>query len=126
VSESRLSESTAGPFRRFAGSFLGLIHSHLGLFSVEVEETRERLLKSLALVVIGAGAILLCLLTLILAVVLMVDAEHRLYAVFGMLVFLLALAIACLGWVWRDLRSGSLPFEATLEELRRDRESLSP
>ena len=63
MSESTPKPSPAGPLQRLTSSFLGLLHSHLGLFSIEFEEAREQLLQTLVLAIVGAGAILLCLLT---------------------------------------------------------------
>lgn len=119
-------QATPGSLQRLAGNLLGLIHSHLGLFSIEVEELRERALRSLVLAIIGAGAVVLCLFTLVLALLLMVDTAYRLYAVIGLLSLLLLLAMLCLGMVWREIRSKSAPFAMTLEELRRDKEQLLP
>jgi len=126
MSESDDKSSPPGPIQRLAASFIALLQAHLGLLSIEVEEERERLVRLLTLSVIGAGAVLLSLLTLTLAVILLVDEAHRLMAVIGLLVTFLLIAIVCLGLAWRGLRHGPPPFEATLDELRRDRERLLP
>ena len=115
-----------GPLHRLASSFVALMQAHLGLLSIEVEEERERLVLNLTLALVGAGAVLLSLLTVTLAVILMVDEAHRLAVVVGLLAAFLIIAAACLGLAWRGLRHGPAPFQATLEELRRDRERLLP
>jgi len=126
MSESKPKVKPPGPLHRLAASFLGLLQSHLGIFSIEVEELREHLLKTLVLALVGAGAILLGLLTLTLALVLMVDEAHRIYAVAGLLVFFVILAAVCLVLARRGMSHAAHPFELTMEELRRDRETLLP
>lgn len=126
MSESTSKANAPGPLQRLTASFLGLMHSHLGLFSIELEELREHLLKTVVLAIVGAGAILLGLLTLTLALVLMVDEGHRVYVVIGLLAFFLLLGGACLALAMRGMSHGLHPFELTLEELRRDRERLLP
>jgi uncharacterized membrane protein YqjE len=126
MSEDEATPHSPGPFQRLAASFIALLQAHLGLFSIEVEEERERLVRLLTLSVIGAGAVLLSLLTLTLAVILLVDEAHRLIAVIVLLATFLIIAVVCLSLAWRGIRHGSPPFEATLEELRRDRERLLP
>src|SRR4249919_3271448 len=113
MSETAPKPSQPGPMQRLASSFLGLMHSHLGLFSIEFEEARENLLQTLVLAIVGAGAILLGLLTLMLMVVLMVDPAHRLYAAVGVLVFFLLLGGICLALARRGLNRGMPPFALT-------------
>src|SRR4249919_2877955 len=118
MSDNKPKARPPGPLHRLAASFLGLLQSHLGLFSIELEEAREHLLKTLILAIVGAGAILLCLLTLTLAAVLMVDEAHRLYVVIGLLAFFLLLGGICIGLAWRGMSHGMPPFALTMEELR--------
>lgn len=117
---------TPGPLQRLVASFLGLMQAHLGLFGIELEEAREHLFKTLILAILGAGSVLLGLLTATLAIILMVDEVHRLGAVLGLLGFFALLAGVCLGLAWRGLRRGNQLFALTIDELRRDRERLLP
>jgi len=126
MSDSKPKVKPPGPLHRLAASFLGLMQSHLGVFSIELEEVREHLLKTLVLAIVGAGAIVLFLLTVALALVLMVDDAHRVYAVAGVATVFLVLAGVCLVLARRGMADGAHPFELTMEELRRDRESLLP
>lgn len=126
MSESPAKPSPAGPLQRLFASFLGLLHTHLGLFSIEFEEVRENLLQVLVLAIVGAGAILLGLMTLMLMVVLMVDPAQRLLAAIGVLAFFLLLGGVCLGTARRIMSQALPPFSQTMEELRRDRERLLP
>ena len=111
MSEDETTPHSPGPFQRLAASFIALLQAHLGLLSIEVEEERERLVR---------------LLTLTLAVILLVDEAHRLVAVVGLLAAFLVIAVVCLSLAWRGIRHGEAPFQATLEELQRDRERLLP
>lgn len=115
-----------GALQRLVASLLGLIQSHLGIFSIEFAEARDRLAKLLVLVILGAGAILLFLFTLALALIVMVDPAYRLIAVIALLVFFLVLAVTCLAMAWTGMKNGPEPFEMTLDELRRDKERLLP
>ena len=116
----------AGPLQRLLAGLLGLLRSHLGIFSIELEEARDRLIKTLVLVIVGAGSILLFLLTLTLGLVLMVDPAQRLVAVLGLLALFLLLAVACLAGAWYGMKHGPEPFATTLDELRRDKDRLLP
>ncbi len=115
-----------GPLQRLLAALMGLLQSHLGIFSIELEEARERLIKTLVLVIVGAGCILLCLLTLTLAVILMVGDAYRLYAIIGLFVLFVLIGGICLRMAWAGMKDGPQPFAGTLDELRRDRERLLP
>lgn len=126
MSDAEQKTPAPGPLQRLIASLLGLLQSHIGVFGIELEEARDRLARTLVLLIVGAGSILLFLLTLALALVLMIDPAHRLYAVIGLLVFFVVLAIACLGIAWNRMKNGPEPFALTLDELRKDRERLLP
>ncbi len=115
-----------GALQRLVASFLGLIQSHLGIFSIELEEARDRLAKLLVLVIVGSGAILLFLLTLALGVMLMIDPAYRLGAMLGLLALFFILAVACLSLARHSMKHGPVAFELTIDELRRDKERLLP
>jgi len=126
ISESARRRPPPGPLQRLVASLLGLVQSHLGIFSIEMEEARERLARMLVLVIVGAGSILLFLLTLTLGLVLMVPAEYQLHAVLGLLALFVVLSAGCLGYAWHDMKHGPDPFAMTLDELRKDKERLLP
>jgi uncharacterized membrane protein YqjE len=115
-----------GALQRLVASLLGLLQSHLGIFSIELEEARDRAVRLLVLVIVGSGAILLFLLTLALGLILMVDPAYRGAAVLGLLVFFLIVAAACLGIARSAMKNGPAAFEMTIDELRRDKERLLP
>lgn len=126
MSQDSVQKPPPGPLQRLLAALLGLLQSHLGIFSIELEEARERLVKTLVLVIVGAGCILLCLLTVTLAVILLAGEAYRLYAIIGLFVVFLLIAVSCLRAAWSGMKEGDQPFAGTLEELRRDRERLLP
>lgn len=126
MSETEQKTIAPGPLQRLIASLLGLLQSHLGVFGIELEEARDRLARALVLLIVGAGSILLFLLTLALALVLMVDPAQRLYVVIGLLLLFVVIAVVCLGLAWNRMKNGPEPFAMTLDELRKDRERLLP
>lgn len=106
---------------QLASTLVSIVGTRLELFSIELAEQRVRLLKVMCLTV---GA-LLCLVLALLVVSLLVGlyfwpTEYR-YLALG----LLALAYLLIGlglawWVKNELCANPVPFEATLDELRRD------
>lgn len=126
MTDSGSKTHSPGPLRRLAGGVLGLVSAHLGIFSIEVEEAGEWLLKALVLAVLGAGSILLFLLVAAVALILTVDPAYRLHAAIGLSIFFFLLGGVCLAVAWRRVSRSPRPFAATLEQLRRDKERLLP
>ncbi|MBM3117073.1 phage holin family protein [Jeongeupia naejangsanensis] len=108
--------------KRLAGSALGLMHAHLGILSIELEEARERLLKTLVLGVLGAGLLLLALLAITLGAILLVPEPWRAYTVIALVLAFLLIGAGCLWFAWSGIRYAKTPFALTIEELRRDKE----
>ncbi|BCL77323.1 hypothetical protein JHS3_30590 [Jeongeupia sp. HS-3] len=108
--------------KRLAGSALGLLHAHLGILSIEIEEARERLLKTLVLGILGAGLLLLALLAITLGAILLVPEPWRIYTVISLVLAFLLLGAGCLWYAWNGVRHAKTPFALTIEELRRDKE----
>jgi uncharacterized membrane protein YqjE len=123
---SDAAKPSPGALHRLVASLLGLVQSHLGIFSIELEEARDRLVKLLVLIIVGSGAILLFLLTLALGLIFLVEPAYRLHAVLALLVFFVVIAAACLGIAWNSMKNGPAAFEMTIDELRRDKERLLP
>ncbi|AOY01403.1 phage holin family protein [Jeongeupia sp. USM3] len=108
--------------KRLAGSALGLLHAHLGILSIELEEARERVLKTLVLGVLGAGLLLLALLAITLGAILLVPEPWRVYTVVVLVLVFLLVGAGCLWFAWSGIRYAKTPFALTIEELRRDKE----
>ncbi|MBC7203541.1 MAG: phage holin family protein [Pusillimonas sp.] len=106
---------------QLVSTLVSIVGTRLELFCVELAEQRLRLIKVMCLTV---GA-MLCLVLALLVVSLLValyfwPTEYR-YLALG----LLALAYLLIGlglawWVRNELCANPAPFEATLDELRRD------
>ncbi|TJZ79033.1 phage holin family protein [Chitiniphilus eburneus] len=117
-------KDTFRPFHRLAASLIGLLHAHLGIFAIELEEARERVLRTLVLGFVGAGLLVMCLVALASALVLALPAEWRIAVLAGAGVVFLALGAGLIWMAWAGFARGPTPFAVTMEELRRDRERL--
>lgn len=112
------------PLNRLAAAAVGLLHAHLGIFSIELEEARERLLRTLILGVLGASLLVMCLVAFAWALVLYLPHESRVVMLVVVGAIFLAIGAGCVWLAWRGFARGPQPFAVTLEELRRDRERL--
>ena len=110
--------------RRLLISGSELAEVRLQLLATELQQEKLRLLESLAWLVVAAMACCVGLLLFSLFVVLLVEPAHRLLAL-GVL-SLAFLVGAGLAWrmALRRQQAGGAPFEASLDELRRDRAAL--
>ncbi|GAA5784197.1 phage holin family protein [Chitiniphilus shinanonensis] len=117
-------QDTFRPFHRLAASLIGLLHAHLGIFAIELEEARERVLRTLVLGFVGAGLLVMCLVALASALVLALPPEWRVGVLAGAGVVFLLLGIGLVWAAWNGFARGPTPFAVTMEELRRDRERL--
>ncbi|HMM47291.1 MAG TPA: phage holin family protein [Thiobacillaceae bacterium] len=108
-----------------AGSLVAIVHTRLELLSNDVEEARAHFLSLLVLGLVtlfflGVGLVLL---TILIAVAFW--ESHRLAALGGLTAFFLLGGIG-LGWlVTHKMRARPRLFEASLEELARDRQQLT-
>ncbi len=112
--------------QRLGAAALGLLHSHVELFGIELQEQKERSLQTIA----WAGMALLAGLLLLigLSALLLIAAEEA-YRLPAILSLCLLYSLALLLCVWRLRRllcNTASPFSATLAELARDRERLLP
>lgn len=105
---------------------LGLLHAHLDLLGIELQEQKAAGLRQL----LYAGLLLIFGLLLLFAlsalVVLLFWDSYPLEAMGALCLFY---GLACLFALWRlrvALRRQHAPFSASLEELARDREQLLP
>ncbi|UVE16437.1 phage holin family protein [Pseudomonas sp. LS44] len=119
--------STQPSVRRLGGALVGLLHSHVELFGIELQEQKSR---SLRLLLFAGFALIFGLLLIIgLSSVLIValwDTPYRIPAMIGLCVFYGIAALYCAIRLRAAVEDESSPFQATLEELARDRERLIP
>ncbi|MFC5698668.1 phage holin family protein [Pseudomonas sp. GCM10022186] len=122
---SRASGRAASP-KRLGASLLGLLHSHVELFGIELQEQKA---NSLYLLIFGGLTLIFALLLLIglsgLVLMLLWD-NWRFEALGGLCVFYLLASLYCGIRLRAAVDDDESPFSATLEELARDRERLLP
>ncbi|MDH4652960.1 phage holin family protein [Pseudomonas sp. JS3066] len=120
-------EAERGPSpRRLSASLLNLLHSHVELFGIELQEQKA---SSLHLLLLGGLTLIFALLLLIglsgLLIVLLWE-NWRLEALGGLCLFYLLATLYCGVRLRTAIDDEESPFSATLEELARDRERLLP
>jgi uncharacterized membrane protein YqjE len=110
----------------FGAAGIGLLHSHVELFGLELQEQKANSLQALALTGLAllAGWLLLMGLSALLLIALWDD--YRLPTISGLCLFYALLLLASLWRLRKVLDSTSNPFSASLCELARDRERLLP
>ncbi|MBG6666109.1 phage holin family protein [Pseudomonas aeruginosa] len=112
--------------RRFGAAFLGLLHGHVELFGIELQEQKANTLRLLLFAGLARVFALLLLVGLSLLVLIVFWDTNRLAAALGLCLFYVIGSLFC-GWrLYQSINDESSPFSATLEELANDRERLLP
>ncbi|MFY8323207.1 phage holin family protein [Pseudomonas aeruginosa] len=112
--------------RRFGAAFLGLLHGHVELFGIELQEQKANTLRLLLFAGLALVFALLLLVGLSLLVLIVFWDTNRLAAALGLCLFYVIGSLFC-GWrLYQSINDESSPFSATLEELVNDRERLLP
>jgi uncharacterized membrane protein YqjE len=112
--------STGTTSRRLGAAVLGLLHSHVELFGIELQEQKARTVSLL----LFALLLLVGLSTLVM--ILVWDTGYRLTGIICLCVFYSLAAAFCGVRLKAAVFDESTPFHATLEELANDRERLLP
>ncbi|MGY4818468.1 phage holin family protein [Pseudomonas chlororaphis subsp. piscium] len=123
------SGSTAGhgsSTRRLGAAFLGLLHSHVELFGIELQEQKARTVSLLLFAGLALVFALLLLIGLSALVLILFWDTYRLPAIIGLCIFYTLAALFCAMRLKAAIFDESSPFHATLEELANDRERLLP
>lgn len=111
--------------RRLGAAVLGLLHDHVELFGIELQEQKAR---SLRLLLFAGFALIFGLLLIVgLSSVLIValwDTPYRMPAMIALCVIYGIATIYCAIRLHAAVSDESSPFSATLHELARDREHL--
>ncbi|MCI0993773.1 hypothetical protein HNO91_15365 [Pseudomonas corrugata] len=127
INDSGSSESgTASSARRLGAAFLGLLHSHVELFGMELQEQKARTVSLLLFAGLALVFALLLLVGLSTLVLILVWDTYRLAGIIGLCLFYLLAALFCGLRLRAAIYDESTPFHATLEELNNDRERLLP
>ncbi|MBG6530634.1 phage holin family protein [Pseudomonas aeruginosa] len=112
--------------RRFGAAVLGLLHGHVELFGIELQEQKANTLRLLLFAGLALVFALLLLVGLSLLVLIVFWDTNRLAAALGLCLFYVIGSLFC-GWrLYQSINDESSPFSATLEELANDRERLLP
>ncbi|MNP03613.1 hypothetical protein D3C76_955040 [compost metagenome] len=117
---------SASSTRRLGAAFLGLLHSHVELFGIELQEQKARTLSLLLFAGLALVFALLLLTALSGLVLILLWDSYRLAGIVGLCVFYALAAVFCGLRLKAAIFDESSPFNATLEELANDRERLLP
>ena len=112
--------------RRLGAAFLGLLHSHVELLGIELQEQKARTVSLLLFAGLALVFALLLLVGLSTLVLIVFWDDHRLAAIIGLCVFYTLATVFCGVRLKAAVFDESSPFNATLEELAKDRERLMP
>lgn len=126
MSEGKDPADSHPSLRRFGAAFLGLLHGHVELFGIELQEQKANTLRLLLFAGLALVFALLLLVGLSLLVLIVFWDTNRLAAALGLCLFYVIGSLFC-GWrLYQSINDESSPFSATLEELANDRERLLP
>lgn len=127
IGESGSSTGPSSTSRRLGAAVLGLLHSHVELFGIELQEQKAR---TVSLLLFAGLALVFALLSLVglstLVMILVWDTGYRLTGIVCLCVFYTLAAAFCGVRLKAAVFDESTPFHATLEELANDRERLLP
>jgi uncharacterized membrane protein YqjE len=112
--------------RRAGAAFLGLLHSHVELFGIELQEQKSRTVSLLLFAGLALVFALLLLVGLSALVLILLWDTYRLAGIIGLCGFYTLAAVFCGVRLRAAIFDESTPFHATLEELANDRERLMP
>lgn len=112
--------------RRLGAALLGLLQGHVELFGHELQEQRHQALRVMLLGGLCLGFALLLLVGLSALLLILFWDSHRVLVAGGLCLFYALGLIGCGSWLVLSLHNADPPFQASLEELQRDREQLLP
>lgn len=119
-------ETTGSSSRRLGAAILGLLHGHVELFGIELQEQKARTLSLLLFAGLALVFALLLLTALSALLLILLWDSYRLAGIIGLCVFYGLAAVFCGVRLKAAVFDESSPFHATLEELAKDRERLLP
>ncbi|MDN7142868.1 phage holin family protein [Pseudomonas sp. JQ170] len=124
--ESESNSTTGASSKRLGAAVLGLLHGHVELFGIELQEQKARTLSLLLFAGLALVFALLLLVALSALVLVLLWDSYRLAGVIGLCVFYGVAALYCGLRLKAAVFDESSPFSSTLEELAKDRERLLP
>jgi uncharacterized membrane protein YqjE len=120
------SSGLLGSIERLVTTFIEVVQTRIELASSELEEERERLQEIVMLGLFAAFLIGLGVVLLTVVIVLIFWDTHRMAVLGGFAAFYLVVGAIVALRVWYISRTKSRLFSATLAELEKDKEHLSP
>ncbi len=119
-------EAPAPSLKKMGGALAGLVQGHLELVGIEIQEERTRVFKLFLLASISLILGLLILVGLSAAIVIAFWESNPIAAIIVLcLLYGVAMSL-CISQAMRLAKESASPFQATVEELARNRERLLP
>ncbi len=119
-------EAPKPSLKKLGGAFVGLLQGHLELLGIEFQEEKARTVRLFLLAGVSLILGLLVLIGLSAALVIVFWDSHRITAILVLCaIYAVGMAI-CIGRALKLAKACASPFQATIEELTRDRERLLP
>lgn len=112
--------------RRLGAAFLGLLHGHVELFGVELQEQKSRTVSLLLFAGLALVFALLLFLGLSTLVLILLWDTYKFVGIISLCVFYLAAGAFCALRLKSAIFDEKSPFHDTLKELAKDRERLLP
>lgn len=119
-------QSPGSSSRRLGAAILGLLHGHVELFGIELQEQKARTLNLLLFAGLALVFALLLLTALSALLLVLLWDSYRLAGIIGLCVFYGIAALFCAIRLKTAVHDELSPFRGTLEELAKDREHLLP
>ncbi|MBB3101661.1 phage holin family protein [Azomonas macrocytogenes] len=112
--------------KKLGGALVGLLEGHFELLGIEFQEEKARSLQLFLVAGLGLVLALLILVGLSTAVIIFFWDTYRIGAILGLCAVYTIALIICIARAIKLARECANPFQATLEELARNREQLLP
>lgn len=119
-------EAPKPSLKKLGGAFAGLLQGHLELLGIEVQEEKARLLRLFLLSGIALILLLLILVGLSAAIVIAFWDTHPIGAILVLCGLYAVILAVCISRALILAKESAAPFQATVEELARNRERLLP
>nr|MBF0681777.1 phage holin family protein [Pseudomonas sp.] len=119
-------EAPKPSLKKLGGAFVGLLQGHLELLGIEVQEEKSRLLRLFLLSGVALILLLLILMGLSTAIVIAFWDTHPIAAILVLCALYAVVLAVCISRALVLAKETAAPFQATVEELARNRERLLP
>ena len=124
--DSDTSSSSGSTARRLGAAVLGMLHSHIELFGIELQEQKSRTVSLLLFAGLALVFALLALVALSGLILILLWDNYRIPGMIGLCIFYLLAGLFCAMRLKGAIFDETSPFSGTLEELANDRERLLP